>query len=307
MDSENDPTTGSRDVEVPLDKTTIDYLLHFAEPLDVDDAIECPAGHPSGGHVCRFAQHRVFHCAMFSYLRSKRDLGAASSYARTMDVDLTAEDLDAMIDTPEGEALVRGMTAYRSPPLGSKEHMNVARRRLQALQEQEGLPQVFFTLSAADTRWHHLARLMPGDIRTSTQRTLALARNPLLAAEFFRLRSDVWLREVVSKVFDVKWHFRRDEFQGRGSVHVHGILAFNGMPDTAMQGRVVSDTYFELQELRGEAAADEDGEASEHRRHVREACARGQAACNKLMDLAQWLAASTPTRCRSWRTRTGRL
>ena len=99
-------------------------------------------------------------------------------------------------------------------------------------------PHLFFTFSAADLQWHDLRSQMPGfeglselpepqRLRTASTN---LNINPHITAYYLVRRFKLFFKHVLSKVFGVRDHWYRFEWQERGSGHIHGFLWLEGPP-----------------------------------------------------------------------------
>ena len=71
------------------------------------------------------------------------------------DAQLTEEDLTRIVreNGQEFEELLGRMTKYNANITGLNAYFYRKRSELEALMEQEGLPTIWFTFSAADTHW----------------------------------------------------------------------------------------------------------------------------------------------------------
>lgn len=100
--------------------------------------------------------------------------------------------------------------------------------------EQIGNPTVFFTLSEADYQWYDLLKLLCPDedplFLDDTERRQLMHDNSLLVSWFFTKRVELFMSEVLVKIFKVRDFWYRIEWQARGSPHVHGLLWFSDAP-----------------------------------------------------------------------------
>lgn len=102
------------------------------------------------------------------------------------------------------------------------------------LVSQLGPPTIFFTISCADFHWKNLWRLLgysdPSQL-TSQDKARIITENPLIVSNFFKVRSDVFLKKCFFKHFKVKDYWYRIEYQNRGSPHIHGVAWLPDAPD----------------------------------------------------------------------------
>lgn len=138
--------------------------------------------------------------------------------------------------------------AYRflHPVRGSPPYWQKVQLKLLAAVKQFGIFTWFFTLSAADLRWHDTIQeilaqrgthLTNDDIDSMTweQRCEVLRSNPITAARHFQFRLDMFLKDILMSqaepVGKIRHYFYRIEFQQRGSPHAHGVLWIQNAPD----------------------------------------------------------------------------
>ncbi|XP_053204723.1 uncharacterized protein LOC128389199 [Panonychus citri] len=102
---------------------------------------------------------------------------------------------------------------------------------------QLGSPTIFFTLSAADYHWNKLFELIcpdrPIETITDAERRTLMHENPMITAQFFKTRIDIYRKTVLKTFLNVKDFWMRYEWQFRGSPHVHGLLWLENAPDLA--------------------------------------------------------------------------
>ena len=99
-------------------------------------------------------------------------------------------------------------------------------------------PHLFITASAADLQWFDLQAQMPGferhSERTEHEQYRAasdnLTHNPHIAAKYLTCRFELFLKRIICRVFKVRDHWYRYEWQAHGSGHVHGFLWLDGAP-----------------------------------------------------------------------------
>ena len=110
----------------------------------------------------------------------------------------------------------------------------------QLMSNQNTIPTVFFTLSAADLWWPDLARLMgcnfvPEDALDESaiakQRQKLINGNPSIVEDYFSYRATSFIKDILCKIFSVTNYWFRFEFQHRGSCHLHGLIWISNAPD----------------------------------------------------------------------------
>jgi hypothetical protein len=122
---------------------------------------------------------------------------------------------------------------------GTAQYWISVRSNLSAMVEQLGIPHIWFTLSAADTKWYDLHHLMPNGVPDSAlpptvqdkHRMQNICENPMLTSWFFCRRVELFIKNVLKPLFHVKDHWIRYEDQHRGSPHAHGLLWLSSWPD----------------------------------------------------------------------------
>jgi ATP-dependent DNA helicase PIF1 len=193
------------------------------------------AGHMLRLHGDRFAQHPRFrYWALNTFLRHKSKK-SASWYLTTHrdEREYTVEDIQRMVLDNQADALAQRVSRSGANLEGTKMYWQKTRNELRAMMDDPtcGPPSLFFTCSAADVQWVDLHRLMPtNQPDTQDERVLYKWRltnlndNPAIAAQFFVKRWELFFNTVVCKIFKVKDHWWRFEWQHRGSSHIHGFL-----------------------------------------------------------------------------------
>ena len=108
------------------------------------------------------------------------------------------------------------------------------------IEEGNGPPSLFLTLSCAENWWYDLQRLLKDKLRNSGQshvidemnsdndsiKMAARSRVSILYSslvqEFFHIRVSEWIKTVGKKVFGIEHYWARFEFaKGRGQIHLH--------------------------------------------------------------------------------------
>lgn len=140
------------------------------------------------------------------------------------------------------------------------------RSKLTDMITQLGCPSLFFTLSAADTKWPELHNLMPihSHSHSSNEHRMEIdnvIQYPHIVATFMHHKFTIFQEEVIQKYLKAKYFlykfffnfflyffnfycdsiyivccnymfiYFRYEWQHRGSAHIHGFLWLEGAPD----------------------------------------------------------------------------
>ena len=120
-------------------------------------------------------------------------------------------------------------------------------KELMAMIRQIGKPDLFLTLSAAETRWNELlvilVRNLKNEVITEDQaKTMSfeekcdlIRKDPVTCARYFDHRVRQLFKIIRSQngpfgIYRVRETYIRVEFQSRGSPHVHCLLWLDGCP-----------------------------------------------------------------------------
>ena len=85
---------------------------------------------------------------------------------------------------------------------------------------------------------------------SSEERRQNVINNPHIVDWFFTQRLESFIKSWLYDTLDAEWHWFRYEYQGRGSIHCHGIAKLKNDPDlcklseTALKG-VLAQTVLE--------------------------------------------------------------
>ena len=102
------------------------------------------------------------------------------------DANLTAEELKEMIGQMSATQLMNRVQRYAANVQGTSQYWYQRCQELQALIEQKGPPTLFWTVSAADSYWPDLHRLISDTPNpTNAQRFQAVIHKPHLTNCFF--------------------------------------------------------------------------------------------------------------------------
>ena len=186
----------------------------------------------------RFARHSRFRYYAFNHLLRMQSKQHSSYVCKKLNgKNITFQDLEERVR--EGKAdlanhIVRSAELLR----GTRPFWAARGRELEAMVLNLNAPHLFITASAADLQWFDLHAQMPGferhSERTEHEQYRAasdnLTHNPHIAAKYLTCRFELFLKHVICKVFKVRDHWYRYEWQARGSGHVHGFLWLDEAP-----------------------------------------------------------------------------
>ena len=158
--------------------------------------------------------------------------------------------LDKLVNLDEGYYIFRQLR--NSPP-----YLEARKKDIFAMIRQLSLPTWFISLSAADTRWTDLlkmlaklnddAELTDTDIENMTwqEKTKLVQKDPVTCSRYFDHRVNEFLNTVLKSkcepIGKVRDYFYRVEFQQRGSPHIHMLVWVENAPklDTNTEDEIV--------------------------------------------------------------------
>jgi ATP-dependent DNA helicase PIF1 len=171
--------------------------------------------------------------------------------------DLTVADIQERLQANDKPTFIGTIQRYMEPVCGLSPFWNKNRRQLMAMVKQLHCGHLFFTLSAADTHWPELHRIIEEARAVSTsgppldfstldpeaarrRRVDNVINYPHICAAFLHSRVRLFL-DIVQKIPGLKFvdYWCRYEWQFRGSGHLHGILWLEGAPNVS--GRDLTD------------------------------------------------------------------
>ncbi|XP_033764354.1 uncharacterized protein LOC117345389 [Pecten maximus] len=152
---------------------------------------------------------------------------------------LNPTHIDKLVNLDEGFYIFR--TLRNSPPYLEKRKKDVF-----AMIRQLGLPTWFGSLSAGDTRWHDLLRIL-GELNdkisyskqqisnmTWIKKTQLVQKDPVTCTRYFDHRVQQFINTVLKSdhapLGILKDYFYRVEFQHRGSPHIHMLMWIQDAP-----------------------------------------------------------------------------
>ena len=152
---------------------------------------------------------------------------------------LDKEQSNNIVKLDEGYYIFR--TIRNSPA-----YFEIKKKDVMAMVHQLSIPTIFFSLSAADTKWTNLlislGKLLhnvtytKSDIENMTweEKCTLISSHPAACARYFHNRVQKFFKYVLHSPHSPFGHledfFYRIEFQHRGSPHVHGLLWIKGTP-----------------------------------------------------------------------------
>ena len=150
---------------------------------------------------------------------------------------LTAEELKELLRNND-PVVINQIWRSAEKLRGTRPYWTRRARELENVVLNIGAPHLFFTFSAADLQWHDLRKHMPGfeglselsEPERLRKSAANLNDNPHVAAAYLVKRFKAFFQHVLKKVFCIKDHWYRFEWQERGSGHIHGFLWLERAP-----------------------------------------------------------------------------
>ena len=145
--------------------------------------------------------------------------------------DMTIQELDELLRSGNS-AIPKRLSYFGSQLRGTAAWKRARRGELLDLMDEIGLPHFFLTWSAADVQWDMLQRLLTaaetdGQAGTNvddTGRNRRVNDNPALVGAFFVKRIEIFMGTIGKHGMGVKEFWVIFEWQGRGSIHAHGVV-----------------------------------------------------------------------------------
>ena len=201
-------------------------------------------------HSCgRFAKHARFRYYLFNRIQREKaaQTGAAFHKHYTGDGIATVDDLKQLLIG--GDKTMCSRLEWWSQNLRGTASWKKARRgELRDLVATLGLPTFFVTLSAADLHWHFLHDAIvrhgasgkgPEAVQEALRSAMSrVVQNPHIVSAFFVERAKALFAQQYGDSILDSWFV--NEWQGRGSVHIHGLLWLADTPAIANVGDLVA-------------------------------------------------------------------
>lgn len=148
--------------------------------------------------------------------------------------------VDSLVQVDDGYRVLRGIK-------NSPAHWEAKKKKLLAMVRQFGVPTLFVTLSAAETKWPELIKLLKTTVDgdeiikeqaeqlSYVEKARLIQRDPYICAAYFETRLQAlrkaWLcTSGPFGTFKIENFYYRIEFQHRGSPHAHIMLWLKGAP-----------------------------------------------------------------------------
>lgn len=136
-------------------------------------------------------------------------------------------------------SLARQIMFYGSTLRGTRSFWFTRCGELLDMVSQLGAPTAFLTLSAADTHWPDLFKILDPEDRIAKMPEMEANRirqrfvndNPLVVATFFQERAEFFVKNTLSRKFKMKDYWVRYEWQHRGSAHIHFVVWLDDAPN----------------------------------------------------------------------------
>ncbi|XP_057850600.2 uncharacterized protein LOC131061102 [Cryptomeria japonica] len=168
-----------------------------------------------------------------------RSQQTASVFLRTNlenSIPTTLQALREQLQSTPFDQLPNQLMRFAASLQGTRAYWKRSRKDLTTMIHQLGTPTLFFTLSAADTKWPELHKLFPPNLSPEFQSMKKqfiqnIVHNPHVTALFLHFRLTIFREEIIDKLFKAKDHWYMYEWQHRGSAHIHGFLWLPNAPD----------------------------------------------------------------------------
>ena len=163
---------------------------------------------------------------------------------QTINAQMLLHSKDEIANLNDGYQIFKSIR--NTPP-----YFESKKKDLMAMIRQLGIPTIFFSLSAADTKWIDLLMAI-AKINNANQTPISksyvtsqdelsnlswadkcdmISRNPTICARFFNNRVRKFIKHILKSPYSpfgtMDNYFYRVEFQHRGSPHIHGLLWIN--------------------------------------------------------------------------------
>ena len=201
-----DPTDPSYGETVEVEKAeAIQYLFHYTDP--------------------RFAQHPRFRYFCFNMLQRHRAVSSTKVFIKKKNekVPKTVEELKDLI-RQENTEILNSLQRFCANIRGTQGWKYSRRRDLLRMIENVGVPQFFLTISAADNQWEKLQSLLSQYDGRGKSPCENVINNPGFCTTYFDLLLENTIQNVLKPYLNVEDYWFIYEWQGRGSIHCHGLV-----------------------------------------------------------------------------------
>lgn len=278
-----DPTLRDRQKEVSLDqagkhlakyavnmKKVKEILLSSALTNEQRSIVESLHTQNDPQFSYPFVQHTRFIHFLQNTVERHRAYSQRSYYLNQHPefATLDENEISAIINRggQELQSLLASMQVFNANINGSPQYL------LQCLIEQEGAPNIWFTISMADNHWEDLHACMNRDengkktpfptfnsvAEEASWKRKFVRENPHIVDAYFNDRVHALFDTIFGKAgIELGWLWFHIEYQGRGAPHVHGCLRFKNDPDltklgsNVFKGRLASRVLHFIQQAYG--------------------------------------------------------
>ena len=179
----------------------------------------------------RFARHPRWRYHVFNMLQRQRARMTGKVFVNHKDgqADMTLDELQELLRAGD-TAISKRLFHFGAQLRGTPAWKRARRGELLDMMEEHGLPHFFMTWSAADVQWKHLQENLmaaEGDAAEEVDddgRNRRVNDNPALVDEFFVKRVELFMSTLAAQGMGVADYWIIFEWQGRGSVHAHGVF-----------------------------------------------------------------------------------
>ena len=243
------PKTNDVAMKEHSSKKTLAMAFPWLFPGGIGDVKDFPKKHASGlkewGEMSlrcqdgRFQKDKFFCFCALNYITRHRNANESNWFITNFNEGgpETLQELKESIANGDNR-FVNRITHMNQHITGSSPYWNKKRSEIynwvnHHVQEGNGPPQLFMTLSCAEHYWPELLALIQDRMRIagddfescclgSPKLHAILNECSLVVQEFFQLRVNAWLETVGKQVFGIQHYCAKCEFApGRGQIHVH--------------------------------------------------------------------------------------
>ncbi|THZ18028.1 hypothetical protein D6C91_05668 [Aureobasidium pullulans] len=196
----------------------------------------------------RFAQHPQWLFYVFNILMN-RQINTRSTYlGKEIAGALTEDELRAALQDDDLTILRRVFDYGSQVVVGSAPWWQGQRKKLWAMVNMIGDPNLFVTLSSNLLEWTDLHAVLPGFIfghpHTRQEIQDMVDSNPAIVTRYIMTRQSTFFEQVLKPLFDVEDWWGRVEYQKNGVIHWHTVLWTANSPkpkcDTSHQRDVLA-------------------------------------------------------------------
>ena len=180
----------------------------------------------------RFAKHPRWRYHVFNMLQRRRAHMTGRVFVNHADgqADMTLDELRDLLQSGD-TATCNRLFHFGSQLRGTAAWKRARRAELLDMMDAKGLPHFFLTWSSADVQWNLLQctlqqseGMAPEQEVDDNGRNRRVNNNPALVTEWFVERLQIFMDTIAIKGMQVQDHWIIFEWQGRGSIHAHGVF-----------------------------------------------------------------------------------